>query len=169
MIWGGKTDLLTEQHTLCRTTQLNILLLSELGNSLHKSIFENETSAQKRPLIQQQHLKIWKRCFVFLALQNSEPAKEVTVLAKADIQPKAQITLHNKILKYQHETPENIFTPVFLQMDAKIFTGKKIHYYFNLVQNGQSNFLTGPLLLLPPFYQNQNLFHNMVRWIRKQI
>jgi len=49
----------------------------------------------------------------------------VTVLVKADIQPKAQITLRNKILKYQHETSENTFTPVFLQMDAKIFIGKK--------------------------------------------
>lgn len=43
---------LQEQPMLCRATELNILLLSELGNSLHKSLFDQETSAQKGPLIQ---------------------------------------------------------------------------------------------------------------------
>jgi len=48
----GKTDVLIEQPTLHRTTELNTLLLPELVNSLHKLIFEQETSAQKSPLIQ---------------------------------------------------------------------------------------------------------------------
>lgn len=111
---------------------VHLLMLSELGNSLHRSSIKQEAFAQKPS---DSKISFWKHKTKIIWDLSHTPkilahwseqvsCHERTHLAKADTS--AQITLHNKILQYQHETPENTLTSVLLQMQNLYWENKTI-------------------------------------------